>query len=138
MKRVLSLAQFPSRSNPAGSSLSSPWLESIQSLQLRFKHKRITAGAIFVSANASSISIPSQDTGSSRWITVAFTRPKLWSRFSPGQRRGGLLRQQKDHPGKLRHRHDELIYDAGKKWPERGGERYVVQLQEQGYHAKGS
>src|SRR5437762_1184240 len=73
------LAQLSSRSNPIGSSLLSPSLESIQSLRPPLKRKRIIAGAIFNSAIALSKSTPSTAAAGSRWITAAFTTPNKWN-----------------------------------------------------------
>src|SRR6266511_3516805 len=47
------------------------------------------------SANASSIFTPSQAADSSRWITVAFTTPKLRNKFRPRSRRCQFLRRQR-------------------------------------------
>ena len=66
-----------SLSNPAVAFSLFQSLESIRSSQRRFKRKRITAGAIFVSATALSKSIPSMAADGSRLITVAFMTPNL-------------------------------------------------------------
>src|SRR5262249_24437666 len=100
-----------------------------------FRHSRITAGATFASTSASSRSTLSPAADSSRWITVAFTRPKLRNRFRYVER---LFGQQKDHPGELCHGRDELVHDAREKWPERSQHCDVIQLQEHRCHAENS
>src|SRR6266513_1710235 len=82
MKRVRCLAQLPSRSNPAGSSLLSRWSESIQSLRPPCKRKRITLGAIFDSANVSSKFIPSTAAAGSPSTMVVCTTPNRCRKFS--------------------------------------------------------
>ena len=69
--------------------------ELIRSSLLPSRHNRITAGATFTSANASSKSIPSQAAASSRWITADFTKPKLRSKFRPRSRHCQFLRRQR-------------------------------------------
>ena len=58
--------------------------------------------------------------------------------FSSRRSSAALFRQQKNHPGKLGHSGDELVYDSREKWPEGAEQRYVIQLQEHGCHPEGS
>ena len=84
-----------------------------------------TWNPIFDSANVSSKFIPSMVGDGSPSITGVFTRRKLRSKFRC-RPYAALFRQQKNHPGKLGHRRDELVYDSSEKWPERGERNYIV------------